>query len=68
MQLIKTLVARMGLREIEDVFMIKLAVHVIISVSMLVWIVNKERQLRYHKLLVYLCSVALLLSLVGVFD
>lgn len=58
----------MGLREIEDLFMIKLVVHVIISVSMLLWILNKERKLRYHKLLVYLCSVSLLLSIVSSFD
>lgn len=68
MQLIKTLAARMGLREIEDLFLIKLAIHTIISISMLVWIVNKERKLRYHKLLIYLCSVSLLLSLVDAFD
>lgn len=58
----------MGLREIEEAFMLKQTVHGLIAVTMGLWIVYHERQLRYHRLLLYLAGVSLIMSLVRTVD
>jgi uncharacterized membrane protein len=58
----------MGLREIEEAFMLKLSAHAVVAITMGLWIVYHERQLRYHRLLLYLAGVSLVMSIVVSFD
>jgi hypothetical protein len=58
----------MGLREIEEAFMLKQMAHGVIAITMALWIVYHERQLRYHRLLLYLAGVSLIMSVVETVD
>lgn len=58
----------MGLREIEEAFIFKQCVHGVIAITMALWIAYHERQLRYHRLLLYLAGVSLIMSIVRAVD
>lgn len=57
----------MGLREVEGLFMVKQLIHMITAVALLLWLLNNEKKLRYHRLLVYLAGISLIMSLVVMF-
>lgn len=54
----------MGLRDVEQLYLVKQVIHLIIGACLLVWVAKKERKTRYHQLLVYLAVVSSILCIV----
>lgn len=57
--------SRMGLRDLEQLFVVKLLIHLVIGVCLTIWVVKKDKKTRYHKLLLYLAIISCLLVGVG---
>lgn len=54
----------MGLRDVEQLYLVKQVIHLIIGACILVWVAKKERKTRYHQLLIYLAVVSSVLCIV----
>ena len=54
----------MGLRDLEQLYNIKLLIHMLTSICLVVWIAKKEKKIRYHQLLFYLTVLSGVLTLV----
>lgn len=58
----------MGLRDVEQLYLVKQVIHLIIGACILVWVAKKERKTRYHQLLIYLAVVSSVLCIVRPID
>ncbi len=51
----------MALRDFEQLYIVKLLLHLVAALCMIVWIIKKDRKTRYHQLLGYLVAISAIL-------
>jgi hypothetical protein len=64
-RIINNQILRMGTKDFEQFYTIKLVIQLVISLCLIVWTVRKFPKTRYHTLVAYLASATIILSIVG---